>query len=71
MNGGGQKANRRLRQLIVDTLAESVADAADPPALSTMAWNHCPRSLEYAIQEERRSRHLSSRLSHRLIVSLI
>jgi hypothetical protein len=29
MNGGGQTANRRLRQLIVDTGAESAADAAD------------------------------------------
>jgi len=36
------------RKLIVDTREESAAVAADSLALSTMAWNHCPRSLEYA-----------------------
>jgi hypothetical protein len=40
MNGGGHTANCRLRQLILNTLAESAADAADSPALSMMAWNH-------------------------------
>ncbi len=30
-------------QLIVDTRAESAADAAAFPTLSTMAQNHCPR----------------------------
>jgi hypothetical protein len=48
MNGSGQTRNRRPRRLIVDTRAETAASAADSPALSTMAWNHCPRSMEYA-----------------------
>lgn len=48
MNDGGQTANRRLPQLIVDTRAESAADAADTEALSTIAWNQCSRSMEYS-----------------------
>jgi hypothetical protein len=32
----------------VVALTESAAIAADFAALSTMAWNHCPRSMEYA-----------------------
>jgi hypothetical protein len=48
MNGSGQTRNRRPRKLIVDTRAETAASVADSPALSTMAWNHCPRSMEYA-----------------------
>jgi CxxC motif-containing protein len=36
------------QELIVDTCEESAAVAAESQALSTMAWNHCPRSMEYA-----------------------
>jgi hypothetical protein len=32
----------------MDTSEESAAFAAESPALSTMTWNHCPRSMEYS-----------------------
>jgi hypothetical protein len=34
--------------IIVDNQEESAAAAADFAALSTMAWNHRPRSMEYS-----------------------
>jgi len=40
----------------VDTRAESAAIAANFAALFTMAWNHCPRSMEYAIHDQRAKR---------------
>jgi hypothetical protein len=48
MNAGETDEKSPSRKLIVDTRTESVSSAADSQALSTMAWNHCPRSLEYA-----------------------
>jgi hypothetical protein len=44
--------------IIVDNREESAAAAADFAALSTMAWNHRPRSMEY-------SRHRTARLNDR------
>jgi hypothetical protein len=41
--------NSSCHQHIVDTRTESAAIAADFVALSTMAWNHCPRSMEFAV----------------------
>jgi hypothetical protein len=38
------------QQNIMDTREESAAIAADSLALSTMAWNHCPFWMEYAVE---------------------
>jgi hypothetical protein len=42
--------NSPCRHLIVDTQTESAAEAADFAELSTMAWNHCPRSRNTQIK---------------------